>query len=636
MTYKSIIDTTNKNNSHSITIDLLTKRANKKLLKILDVGCSEGYLGEYFKKLGHTVVGVEMDPHAAHKATIVLDYVYKGSIQNYFKDHYEENFDAILFGDVLEHISDPKQILEICHNHLSQNGFIISSLPNVAHAAIRTMLLEGRWNYSDLGILDKTHLRFFTKDSAKKLFEESNYEIQEIKQVHLPINLVDKICDLNLNPQYISIVNSLISDDTEASVFQNIFLATPKNKNTTRIVAYVPNKDLALHDIRIKRPLDTWQIKHNGSVRYRDYSEIRVEDLYWGDIFVFQRVGGEYILNLMTVLQHYGKKCIFELDDLLTEIPDFLAHHKMSPKTLISYHAVIAKADMITTTTLRLRSRLLKINPQVTCIQNCAESLGFPLALQTNDPNHKITLVVASSDKVLVNFLAPALLKIQQDFPNTYEIFVIGPPGDYLESVGIKITRSDLLGHDDFKKVLTQLINPIGLIPLDDSIFSSCKSPIKFFDYTLAGLAVICSNVPPYSDYITHEQTGLLVKNNTDSWVDAIITISNSIELRKNLIQNALAYVEESFSLNVAGDAWQSVVDKLDIIRTGNTALLKPETYQLGILKTYSDENGLYLDVQKNITVIIKHLLNITVYPKIYRVLRSEGIKGLIRRLKYI
>ncbi len=636
MAYIATIDTTNKNNSHTIAIDFILEKANGRLLKILDVGCSEGYLGGYLKNLGHTVLGVEMNPQSAHKASEVLNSVYNGSISEYFNHHSDEKFDVILFGDVLEHIADPNQVLESCHNHLHRDGFIIASLPNVAHAAIRAMLLEGRWEYAELGILDRTHLRFFTKDSARALFEQAHYDIERIGQVHLPIEMVDQLCNLHLNKKYIDIVNNLVSDEPDATVFQNIFLAQPKPESAVRIIAYVPNKEWALHDIRIKGPLDNWQTRYNGCVRYRDFNEIKLDDLYWGDIVVFQRVGGEYILNLMEVLQKHGKKCVFELDDLLTEIPDFLAHHKMSVDTLSSYLEVIAKGDLVTTTTQRLADKLLEINPQVICVPNCTESPGLPLAKQSNQLTNKVTLVVASSDRVLVNFLAPALLKIQKTHPMDYDIFVIGPPGDYLESFGIKITRSDLVSHTDFKKLLSGLINPVGLIPLDDSVFSSCKSPIKFFDYALAGMPVICSNVPPYSDYVINGETGFLVENDTDSWVSAILKLGNSVELRQVLAQNAIKYVNQGFSLDVAGDAWQSVVNKLAISRTQDLALLKPETYQVGILRTEVDANGIRLEVRKSLPRILRQLLSTTVYPKLYRVLRTEGIRGLLQRLKRI
>jgi O-antigen biosynthesis protein len=636
MAYIATIDITNTNNSHTIAIVFLLEKTNGRRLKILDVGCSEGYLGGYLKNLGHIVLGVEINPQSAHKASEVLDSVYKGTINDYFRDHSDEKFDAILFADVLEHIAEPSQVLEICHNHLNLDGFIIASLPNVAHAAIRAMLLEGRWDYADLGILDRTHLRFFTKDSASALFEQAHYDIERIGQVHLPIEMVDQLCNLHLNKKHIDIVNKLVSDEPDATVFQNIFLAQPKPESAVRIIAYVPNKEWALHDIRIKGPLDNWQTRYNGCVRYRDFNEIKLDDLYWGDIVVFQRVGGEYILNLMEVLQKHGKKCVFELDDLLTEIPDFLAHHKMSVDTLSSYLEVIAKGDLVTTTTQRLADKLLEINPQVICVPNCTESPGLPLAKQSNQLTNKVTLVVASSDRVLVNFLAPALLKIQKTHPMDYDIFVIGPPGDYLESFGIKITRSDLVSHTDFKKLLSGLINPVGLIPLDDSVFSSCKSPIKFFDYALAGMPVICSNVPPYSDYVINGETGFLVENDTDSWVSAILKLGNSVELRQVLAQNAIKYVNQGFSLDVAGDAWQSVVNKLAISRIQDLALLKPETYQVGILRTEIDANGIHLEVKKSLPRILRQLLSTTVYPKLYRVLRTEGIRGLLQRLKRI
>jgi len=149
-------------------------------------------------------------------------------------------------------------------------------------------------------------------------------------------------------------------------------------------------------------------------------------------------------------------------------------------------------------------------------------------------------------------------------------------------------------------------------------------------------MPVICSNVPPYSDYVINGETGFLVENDTDSWVAAILKLGDSVELRQTLAQNAIEYVKLAFSLDVAGDAWQSVVNKLAISRTQDLALLKPETYQVGILRTEIDANGLRLEVRKSLPRILRQLLSKTVYSKLYRVLRTEGIRGLFQRLKRI
>lgn len=90
-------------------------------------------------------------------------------------------FDFIVYGDILEHLKNPEAALLKLRNYLSRKGFIIISLPNVAHVYNRKNLLFGRWDYNDAGILDRTHLRFFTLKAAKEMIEKAGYEIVDIK-----------------------------------------------------------------------------------------------------------------------------------------------------------------------------------------------------------------------------------------------------------------------------------------------------------------------------------------------------------------------------------------------------------------------------------------------------------------------
>jgi 2-polyprenyl-3-methyl-5-hydroxy-6-metoxy-1,4-benzoquinol methylase len=636
MNYISTIDISNKNNSHTIAIDFIVDRAQFRKLKILDVGCSEGYLGAFLKSLGHYVTGVELNSNAVEKANILLDFVFSGSIHEFFISYPESKFDCIIFGDVLEHLSDPHEVLVACHNHLELNGFLIASLPNVSHAAIRAMLLNGRWDYSDLGILDRTHLKFFTKETAAELFKQTNFDVLDTGQVQLPIEVVANLCNLTLDETCVDIVKAHVLDDPDSYVFQNIFLVEPISVEKLRVVAYVPNKSLSLFDIRVKQPLENWKNRYSGIVKYREYNNIKLEDLHWGDVFIFQRTGGEYILNVISVLQKHGKKCIFELDDLLTEIPDFLSHHKMSSLSLELYYSVLSRVDYITTTTDRLAAKLKEVNPNVHCIPNCVTFNDLPLAEFDLNKNHKVTLVVASSDSVLVDFLVPALKEIQNKYPNNYDVLVIGPPGDFIQNSGVDITRFKILSYVDFKILISSLTNPIALIPLDHSLFSSCKSPIKYFDYVMAGIPVICSNVPPYSDYMINLKTGILVNNTVDDWVLSILKIHHDSNFRTSIISDSINYVKDNFNVDVSGNSLQALFEKLSVQRSTCDDLLDPKTYISHSLKSISLGNDQKLEPILKVKHILLHILKPVVYKKVYRVLIAEGFTGLFKRLKNI
>ncbi len=148
---------------------------------VLDVGCSAGAFGSLLKKERNCEVwGVEPSDSASEAAS-VLDKVF----HDYFHpglDMEGRQFDAIVFNDVLEHLANPWEILKYSRTLLKPGGYIVASIPNIqCYQALRNLVWKGEWTYTDSGILDKTHLRFFTRKSIIRLFEEMNFEIVEME-----------------------------------------------------------------------------------------------------------------------------------------------------------------------------------------------------------------------------------------------------------------------------------------------------------------------------------------------------------------------------------------------------------------------------------------------------------------------
>lgn len=166
--------------------------ANSKLLKhikdewkeVLDIGCSEGGLGARIKEKGIRVSGIEAFPHAAQKASEKLDHVLQDDIETMELPYKPEQFDCIIFGDVLEHLFDPWAVLEKVKPYLKQGGVILASIPNVAHISVLTSLLAGNWTYTDYGLMDKTHIRFFTFNEILRLFFYSGFNIRDVDRVY--------------------------------------------------------------------------------------------------------------------------------------------------------------------------------------------------------------------------------------------------------------------------------------------------------------------------------------------------------------------------------------------------------------------------------------------------------------------
>ncbi|MEI2582266.1 methyltransferase domain-containing protein [Scytonema sp. PRP1] len=196
---------------------------------VIDFGCATGYLAQLLTKKGCRVTGVEVNSKAGKIAeqyceqVIVadLDFVSLCDILP------EQAFDVAVFGDVLEHLRDPWRVLEQTRRLLKPEGYVVASIPNIAHGAIRLAFLQGQFEYAEVGILDNTHLRFFTSKTVEELFEQAGYIIDVVERTKLPIfsasNLVPPI---DKNSFDIKIIEQ-IEQDKDADTLQFVIRAFP-------------------------------------------------------------------------------------------------------------------------------------------------------------------------------------------------------------------------------------------------------------------------------------------------------------------------------------------------------------------------------------------------------------------------
>lgn len=157
--------------------------------RILEIGCATGYFGSYLKQnLGCEVVAVELDPKAARVAEQRGIRVIVGDVEAVETlRKLPGPFDCVLLLDVLEHLRNPDVLLEKIRPMVAREGFVLASVPNVAYAGLIGELLRGIYRYRRSGILDKTHLRFFTRDSVVDLFEGAGYYVERIERIRLPV-----------------------------------------------------------------------------------------------------------------------------------------------------------------------------------------------------------------------------------------------------------------------------------------------------------------------------------------------------------------------------------------------------------------------------------------------------------------
>jgi SAM-dependent methyltransferase len=213
------LDLSDANNSRTMMIELTGTGKT-----VLEIGTSTGYMSRLLTDRGNTVIGVEIDPEAASIAKQHCDRLLNADIESLLLgDALEKDFfDVVILGDVLEHLKRPDKVIEQLKSHLRPEGYLVVSLPNVAHGDVILNLLEGKFPYHDSGLLDITHLRFFGLEDVAKLFDSAGYRICNLRTVRVDVGCTEISPDLSEVPQELLLgVRSL----PHANSYQFVFRA---------------------------------------------------------------------------------------------------------------------------------------------------------------------------------------------------------------------------------------------------------------------------------------------------------------------------------------------------------------------------------------------------------------------------
>lgn len=180
--YSVPVDLTDTNSAHTFVVEMVGTGK-----RVLDVGCSAGHVSAVLVEAGNDVIGVEVDADDAELARRQIGTVHVLDLEHQRASDVESGpFDVVLIADVVEHLRDPLPTLRDLTSLLAPGGEIIASVPNGVHADIRLMVLEGRFEYQDSGLLDRTHLRWFTRSTLRDLLAEAGLVGVELRRVVKP------------------------------------------------------------------------------------------------------------------------------------------------------------------------------------------------------------------------------------------------------------------------------------------------------------------------------------------------------------------------------------------------------------------------------------------------------------------
>ncbi|MBI2599757.1 class I SAM-dependent methyltransferase [Candidatus Daviesbacteria bacterium] len=168
--------------------------AQKKILslvqggEVLEIGSSSGYMTREFNKYDNVVDVIEIDKNNVNNLKNLARKVFSGSVEDKnIQANIKKKYDFIICADVLEHLTNPEPVLLFLRNKLKKEGKILISIPNVACWNMRVDLFRGKFDYQESGLLDKTHLRFYTYNSFMRLLEQCKIKVEDIYPTEVKI-----------------------------------------------------------------------------------------------------------------------------------------------------------------------------------------------------------------------------------------------------------------------------------------------------------------------------------------------------------------------------------------------------------------------------------------------------------------
>lgn len=255
MKYRTNVRLNDSNSSHSIIARQITTSLPNGG-RILDLGCAAGDLGGLLTEQGFEVTDIDRDSELLSLAhdrlanTLKADFESESWVQALQDLSGNEMFDAVVLSNILEHVTEPASLLSKAKNFLAPNGLLLVSVSNVAHGALRLSLLQGRWKYTDEGLLDATHLRFFTLNSAVDLIQSTGLNISklhatsvEVLETEIPLD------DAALPSSFIEWVR----DQDGASDYQYVFTCQPSSTPSETLPPVIRETAVRPYDKHAKR-----------------------------------------------------------------------------------------------------------------------------------------------------------------------------------------------------------------------------------------------------------------------------------------------------------------------------------------------------------------------------------------------
>lgn len=277
---------------------------------------------------------------------------------------------------------------------------------------------------------------------------------------------------------------------------------------------------------------------------------VNKKNIEWADIIVFLRSDSDIDAHVSKIAKKVGKHLVYVLDDDILNVPEYIssAPYYLLPSTQNNIKTIMSNCDTFLTSSPVLLEKYGKGFKNAFLIDE--PSLN---SISKKEKNEKVKIGFAGSiDRAqdLNEILEEAITRIVEKYGNSIEIEIMGAKPEFVDKLGLThLPYQD--GYDAYTAFMSRCNWDIGLAPMPDTKFHECKYYNKYIEYASFGIAGIYSNLKPYIFGIQDKENGLLVDNDTDSWVNAISQLIENEKLRKQISDNCLKQAKEKYSLDI-------------------------------------------------------------------------------------
>lgn len=487
--------------------------------RVLEIGCGTGGFARAYRDINPACEywGVELFDEAAAEARTVLDHVVLGSIEHadvlteLDRARGDHLFDVLIFGDVLEHLLDPWAVLETLRARMEPGGVVCICIPNVGHWSLVKEQLLGRWTYADSGLLDRTHLRFFSRDTAIEMLSRSGWSPLDADARNLWPDRTEAALK-TLLPAAVAMGGDEAKARRDLSAFQWVLrgINGPLPDRLT-LVALGLKKIGGVTEARVDHPMQA-------------LASLPTVQASWGagtvslprgaapGVFILHRqfLNGDALTDTAESMAARGWTLVSDIDDDPHHWPQYVASDF---RAFRGVHAVTVSTDA-------LAEMIRPWNPNVAVFPNAVSRLP-DIAAATPKGGARMRIFFgalnregdwADVSRTVADIAASHADRLEWVVVHDQSFFNALP-------ANVAKTFHPTLAHPAYLQLLASC--DLALLPLSDTPFNRLKSDLKLIECASAGVAPICSRIV-YADDPAHADFAVFAET-PDEWRDALL-----------------------------------------------------------------------------------------------------------------